>query len=150
MVYPAVSISGDSTVRHPFRISCLLRPHRLSGIRFGRPYVWTFRSWRSAVRGCPDVDLRHAGLSSARGNSQRPAALAAEFPTRRFGAIGIAWPCSIAGRFAALGGHLAMATEPILAALDVSAVQGRRIASSNVLFDYWELTKPEINFLDRK
>ena len=40
-----------------------------------------------------------------------------------------------------------MATEPILAALDVSAVQGRRIASSNVLFDYWELTKPEINFL---
>ena len=40
-----------------------------------------------------------------------------------------------------------MATEPILAALDVSAVQGRRIANSNVLFDYWELTKPEINFL---
>jgi protoheme IX farnesyltransferase len=40
-----------------------------------------------------------------------------------------------------------MATESILAALDVSAVQGRRIASSNVLFDYWELTKPEINFL---
>ena len=40
-----------------------------------------------------------------------------------------------------------MATEPILAALDVSAVQARRIASSNVLFDFWELTKPEINFL---
>ncbi len=32
-------------------------------------------------------------------------------------------------------------------ALDVSAVRGRRIANSNVLFDYWELTKPEINFL---
>jgi heme o synthase len=40
-----------------------------------------------------------------------------------------------------------MATEPILAVLDVSAVQGRRTARSNVLFDYWELTKPEINFL---
>ena len=40
-----------------------------------------------------------------------------------------------------------MATEPILVALDVSAVQGRRIGSSNVLLDYWELTKPEINFL---
>jgi protoheme IX farnesyltransferase len=40
-----------------------------------------------------------------------------------------------------------MATEPILAALDVSVVQGRRIASSNVLLDYWKLTKPEINFL---
>jgi heme o synthase len=40
-----------------------------------------------------------------------------------------------------------MATEPILAALEVSAVPGRRIANSNALFDYWELTKPEINFL---
>jgi protoheme IX farnesyltransferase len=40
-----------------------------------------------------------------------------------------------------------MATEPILAVLDLSAVHGRRTARSNVLFDYWELTKPEINFL---
>ena len=40
-----------------------------------------------------------------------------------------------------------MATEPILAALDVSAVEGRRIASFRLLFDFWELTKPEINFL---
>jgi protoheme IX farnesyltransferase len=40
-----------------------------------------------------------------------------------------------------------MATEPIFAALDVSAVQGRRIASFRVLFDFWALTKPEINFL---
>ena len=40
-----------------------------------------------------------------------------------------------------------MATEPILAALEASAVQGRRLANSNVLFVYWELTKPEINFL---
>jgi protoheme IX farnesyltransferase len=40
-----------------------------------------------------------------------------------------------------------MATEPILAALEVSAMQARRIARSRVLFDYWELTKPEINFL---
>ena len=40
-----------------------------------------------------------------------------------------------------------MATEPILAVLDFSRVQARRIASASVLFDYWELTKPEINFL---
>jgi protoheme IX farnesyltransferase len=40
-----------------------------------------------------------------------------------------------------------MATEPILAAFDVPPVQGSRIASSRVLLDYWELTKPEINFL---
>ena len=40
-----------------------------------------------------------------------------------------------------------MATEPILAALDISAVKAGRFASSSVLFDYWELTKPEINFM---
>ncbi len=40
-----------------------------------------------------------------------------------------------------------MATEPVLGSLDVSAVRGSRVASSSVVFDYWELTKPEINFL---
>jgi heme o synthase len=40
-----------------------------------------------------------------------------------------------------------MATEPILALLEASAVGRRRIASSVALFEYWELTKPEINFL---
>jgi heme o synthase len=40
-----------------------------------------------------------------------------------------------------------VATKPILGALDLPATQRRRIASSSVLFDYWELTKPEINFL---
>ena len=40
-----------------------------------------------------------------------------------------------------------MATEPIVVALDVSTVQDPRIASSTALFNYWELTKPEINFL---
>jgi protoheme IX farnesyltransferase len=40
-----------------------------------------------------------------------------------------------------------MATEPILGSLGVSAVHDRPVASSGALFDYWELTKPEINFL---
>jgi protoheme IX farnesyltransferase len=40
-----------------------------------------------------------------------------------------------------------VATEPILAVLDVSAVEGRLTTRSNVLFDFWELTKPEINLL---
>src|SRR5215813_3453593 len=40
-----------------------------------------------------------------------------------------------------------MATEPILGALDLAAVQHRRVAISDVLADYWALTKPEINFL---
>jgi len=41
-----------------------------------------------------------------------------------------------------------MATEPILAVLDVAPVQRRHgLARSSVLFDYWSLTKPEVNFL---
>ena len=40
-----------------------------------------------------------------------------------------------------------MATEPIIGALDFAAVPRCRIASSNILLDYWKLTKPEINFL---
>jgi protoheme IX farnesyltransferase len=42
-----------------------------------------------------------------------------------------------------------MATEPILAALDVAAVPRHHslIARPGVLSDYWALTKPEINFL---
>jgi heme o synthase len=40
-----------------------------------------------------------------------------------------------------------MATEPMLASLDLSVVPHRRIALSLLLFDYWALTKPEVNFL---
>jgi len=40
-----------------------------------------------------------------------------------------------------------MATEPILAALDVPVVHRCRFADSAVLCDYWALTKPEVNFL---
>lgn len=41
-----------------------------------------------------------------------------------------------------------MATEPTLAVLEASAVQDRRLARSTARFDYWKLTKPEINFPD--
>jgi protoheme IX farnesyltransferase len=40
-----------------------------------------------------------------------------------------------------------MATENILALLDVPVVQGRRYGDSTVWSDYWALTKPEVNFL---
>jgi protoheme IX farnesyltransferase len=40
-----------------------------------------------------------------------------------------------------------MATEPILAAFDVSVVERHPWTPSRVLSDYWTLTKPEINFL---
>jgi heme o synthase len=40
-----------------------------------------------------------------------------------------------------------MATEPVLAALQLTALQRRHSVRSHVLSDYWELTKPEVNFL---
>ena len=41
-----------------------------------------------------------------------------------------------------------MATEPILAALDVAAVRRHHgFVRSGVLCGYWSLTKPEVNFL---
>jgi heme o synthase len=40
-----------------------------------------------------------------------------------------------------------MATEPILAALDMEVPRPRSLARPSVLSDYWSLTKPEINFL---
>src|SRR6267378_2311442 len=41
-----------------------------------------------------------------------------------------------------------MATEPILAALDVAEVRRRHgLVRSSVLSSYWSLTKPEVNFL---
>jgi heme o synthase len=40
-----------------------------------------------------------------------------------------------------------MATEPVLAAFQLTALQRRHSVHSRVLSDYWELTKPEVNFL---
>jgi heme o synthase len=40
-----------------------------------------------------------------------------------------------------------MATEPVLASLDVPVVRRRPFAGSTVASDYWALTKPEVNFL---
>jgi len=40
-----------------------------------------------------------------------------------------------------------MATEPVLAAFQLTALQRRHSLRSHVLSDYWELTKPEVNFL---
>ena len=41
-----------------------------------------------------------------------------------------------------------MATEPVLAALDLAAVRRRNgLVRPGVLSSYWSLTKPEVNFL---
>src|SRR5260370_1510305 len=40
-----------------------------------------------------------------------------------------------------------MATEPVLAAFQLAALQRRHSVRSRALSDYWELTKPEVNLL---
>jgi protoheme IX farnesyltransferase len=40
-----------------------------------------------------------------------------------------------------------MATEPVLAAFQLTALQRRHSVRSRILSGYWELTKPEVNFL---
>jgi heme o synthase len=40
-----------------------------------------------------------------------------------------------------------MATEPVLAAFQLTALQRRHSVCLHLLSDYWELTKPEVNFL---
>jgi heme O synthase-like polyprenyltransferase len=40
-----------------------------------------------------------------------------------------------------------MATEPVLAVFQLTALQRRHSVRSRALSDYWELTKPEVNFL---
>jgi len=40
-----------------------------------------------------------------------------------------------------------MSGQPIVSELASSALQGRRFAGSTLLWDYWALTKPEVNFL---
>jgi len=40
-----------------------------------------------------------------------------------------------------------MATDPVLAAFQLTALQRRNSLRSHVLSDYWELTKPEVNLL---
>ena len=73
------------------------------------------------MRGGADVDGGHDRVSRARCDSQHPVALAQEF--------------------------LKVAVEPTVAVLDVPCGYGHGIGHSVVLFDYWKLTKPEINLL---
>ena len=40
-----------------------------------------------------------------------------------------------------------MVTEPSVAVLEVAGVERRHLVRSKALADYWELTKPEVNFL---
>jgi heme o synthase len=46
-----------------------------------------------------------------------------------------------------MGGCLKVATHSLVAPLDLARVQSSRTGTISVLFDYWALTKPEINFL---
>src|SRR6266436_5641675 len=61
-----VSVFGDITVRHFFRISCFLRPCGLPGLFVLTTAIWLDRFGRPAMRGCVDVDLRYRRLLDRR------------------------------------------------------------------------------------
>ncbi len=78
-----VPLPGDVAVRCPFRISCLLRTRRVSRVPFDIGPIQLFRSRRSAVRRCVNVDVRHSCVSRGWSNSQHTPALAADFRGNR-------------------------------------------------------------------
>jgi hypothetical protein len=80
MVDPRLPFSCYPAMRHPLRISCVLRSCCLRGLPLRTKALWHFRSRRPAMRRRADVDLRHDRLSASRRNSYYAAAVAAEFP----------------------------------------------------------------------
>src|SRR5713101_9939295 len=94
-----------------------------------------------------DVDLRYDRLLARRGDSYHTVAVGAQLPRGRVGAIRNAHQPRSARWFEQGGGRLTMASEPLLVAYRMPVVEHRDSVRSNVLSDYWTLTKPEINFL---
>jgi hypothetical protein len=98
------------------------------------------------MRSSADVDMYHNRLPCALSHLDDSAARTTEF---------IRWR-NVPSRFVVRrvrgvrsttrGGRLKVASEPILAALDVAVVD-RTGSAPNVLSDYWMLTKPEVNLL---
>ena len=101
-----VSLSRHTALRHPFRISGVLRPGGLHRLFIIIAALRTFCARRSAVRGCADVDLRHSCLPLSRSDSHDALALAAEFVWERVGAIGMARQCGDAKYSAQPGSSL--------------------------------------------
>src|SRR6516165_7119979 len=106
MVDPFIPLSCHLAVRLPLRISCVLRPRRLSPVLFHAAAPWLLCFRGSTVRRCADVDLRYAGLPGARGDSQYEPAFSTECPPWRLAAIGIAPHCRRAAGSATCGGGL--------------------------------------------
>ena len=74
MVDAPLPVSRHVAVRHPFWISRVLRPGRLSVVPDRTTAVRSFRSRRSAVRRCIDVDVRDDNLPPARRHSDHTTA----------------------------------------------------------------------------
>src|SRR5258705_10550560 len=68
IVSPRLSVSGYPTVRHSFRVSCLLRARGLPSLLFFITAVWLVRFGRSTIRRRVDVDLRNGSLLNRRGH----------------------------------------------------------------------------------
>src|SRR6266550_4323245 len=106
IVAPCVSVSGYPTVRHSFRVSCLLRARGLPGLLFLITAVWLVRFGRSAMRRRVDVDLRNGRLLNRGGNCHGAFALVPRVARVRDSAIGNASYCATEVRPAEHGGGL--------------------------------------------
>src|ERR1700731_2090297 len=73
-----LSFFCHAAVRHPFRISGILRPSNLSGLLVLITPVRFFSTRGPAVCCRLDVDLRHSGVSGGRSDLSHAAALARE------------------------------------------------------------------------
>src|SRR5215471_1678827 len=135
------------TVRHPVRISCLFRSRGLPDVLFVVTSVRFFSSGRSAVRSRIDVDMRHHRLPRSRGDLNHASFFASRSFSGRSRATNVPrnsnWPWS----FTEPGGALNVATEPILTAFDLPVAKRGLFWDSKIWFDYFALTKPEVNFL---
>src|SRR5262249_45211952 len=128
MVDRPLPLPRHAAMRHPLGLPGVLGPRRLQRVPLHAPRPG--RARRSAVRGRPDVDVRHDGLSRG-GNDHQHAAPRAD---------GSSGP-------ALRGGRLTMASEPMLAAPPVAIVPRVHVSRSTVLSDYMALTKPDVNLL---
>ena len=146
MVNGSLSVSRHPALRYPLGISCVLRSRCIHDVSFGALAIWNFRSRGPAARSRLDVDLCNAHLPCRCSNCRGTSAVGAKSRGKRFDAIGDARNDDCGNWSAKRGGRLNMASEP-LAVYPIAAAQRGHSAWPGVLRDYWELTKPEINFL---
>jgi hypothetical protein len=88
LIHTFVSVSGDITVRHSFRIPRFLRSSGLPSLFVITSAIWHDRFGRPAMRGRSHVDLRHARLRNRCGNCHGPFTIVTWIEEVRDSAIG--------------------------------------------------------------